>query len=670
MAMTGGKAYCVLSKTSVDGTNKVDLYIYVKEKSQSTSSNSTTLQLGMYVNSTYAIGSWTDFNGSYIGTATSGSNCHSFNGTISYGSGTRWLVQNKEVTVKHDSDGTKTVKIYWKWGVSAYTTYIVGYQNPSGNKSVTLTPIKSSCTKPSTFTASSNNFEDNVTLKWSGAGSGIGNSIASYLIKYRTSSNGSSWGSWTNLSTVASTSASGSKTIDMSSKVSRGYYVQFAIRTQPSNTSYASSYAYSDTLRRKPYTKCTAPSSFGITSDQFETTITLKWSGASAGTNNSISSYYIQYRVSDNGSTWGEWTKLKTISTNKAYYSVDINVSDKVERGQYVQCRIRTQGSAGSSYYSSYKTSGSIQRNPYTDCTAPSKVTLASTNDLKGNAHNDIFQDTIIVSWSKASSGTNNSVDSYKIEYQTATTQNGFSGSWTYHSSTKSTSTAINAVPLVDIGKYIRFRVTAISNIAGYDSTPTISSTVMKRNGSPNSISNFSVTPKSLEFSKGENIKLTWSKSVDTDDNVYYYDLEVCVRSKKTTTDDTWYTGDTWYKLLGSRSENPKTITLSDNTIALNSSAVSHTVSSDNTYYNQVDNISSTTATTPYISFRIRAVDVFGASSAYTYSHILTRHDLPAVYYGIDDEWVKCQLFVGVNNKWVEHIVYVGEDGSWKETAI
>lgn len=151
MAMTGGKAYCVVDETSTSG-NRVRLYIYVKEKSQSTSTNSTILQLGMYVNSTYDIGAWYKSSDSYIGTATSGSNCYTFDGSISKGSGTRWLIENKEVTVKHNTDGTKSVNIYWKWGVNAYTSYISGYQNPSGSKTVALTTIP----QASTITSANN----------------------------------------------------------------------------------------------------------------------------------------------------------------------------------------------------------------------------------------------------------------------------------------------------------------------------------------------------------------------------------------------------------------------------------------------------------------------------------------------------------------------------------
>ena len=145
MAMSGGQGYCVVDETSTSG-NRVRLYIYVKEKSQNTSTNSTILRLGMYVNSTYDIGAWVKSSDSYIGTATSGSNCYTFDGSISKGSGIRWLIENKEVTVKHNTDGTKSVKIYWKWGIDAYTSYISGYQNPSGSKTVTLTTIPQAST--------------------------------------------------------------------------------------------------------------------------------------------------------------------------------------------------------------------------------------------------------------------------------------------------------------------------------------------------------------------------------------------------------------------------------------------------------------------------------------------------------------------------------------------
>lgn len=141
MAMTGGTAVLVSKGTPSGWPGPIELYVYWKEKSQSIASNQTVLSLGMYVvtPSGYYIGEWTDWNGSYIGTAASGANCHSFDGSIPQFKGTRWLAENVEVTVNHNSDGTKNAIIYWHWGVNSVWSGVMN--NPSGSFSVTLTQI-------------------------------------------------------------------------------------------------------------------------------------------------------------------------------------------------------------------------------------------------------------------------------------------------------------------------------------------------------------------------------------------------------------------------------------------------------------------------------------------------------------------------------------------------
>lgn len=143
MAMTGGKAYLVKSEHPNYGERAwtIDLYVYVKEESQSAVDNATVLSLGMYVvtpGGAYTIGPWVKTSDSYIGTATNGANCKTFDGAIPNFSGTRWLIENQRITVPHDNDGTKTVPIYWKWGVnSPWGQYV----NPSGSFNYTITSI-------------------------------------------------------------------------------------------------------------------------------------------------------------------------------------------------------------------------------------------------------------------------------------------------------------------------------------------------------------------------------------------------------------------------------------------------------------------------------------------------------------------------------------------------
>lgn len=143
MAMTGGKAYLVKSEHPNYGAISwtIDLYVYVKEQTQNIAENYTVLSLGMYVQTPSAehdIGPWVASGDSYIGTATSGSNCIVYNGAIPNCGGTRWLIENQNIVVPHNPDGTKTATIYWKWGVnSPWGQYV----KPSGSINHTITPI-------------------------------------------------------------------------------------------------------------------------------------------------------------------------------------------------------------------------------------------------------------------------------------------------------------------------------------------------------------------------------------------------------------------------------------------------------------------------------------------------------------------------------------------------
>ena len=195
MAMTGGTAYLVKSEYTNSGQNNwtVDLYVYVKIVSQNAAANTSTIALGMYVYSKYNIdwGDWSNGGTSYVGTATSGSNCFTFTEGQT-GSGTKWLIENKQVTVTHNSDGTLTLPIYWHWGV--YSTW-GQYLAPSGSKNVTLTAIDRTAPTVS-FTVSS--------ITASGFTISASSSATADIWQYSTD-NGSTW---TQFSTTAGTSAS------------------------------------------------------------------------------------------------------------------------------------------------------------------------------------------------------------------------------------------------------------------------------------------------------------------------------------------------------------------------------------------------------------------------------------------------------------------------------
>lgn len=163
MAMTGGTAKLVSQGTPPGWPGPISLYVYYKEESQDITKNQTVLSLGMYVTTSnqWDIGKWTDFYGSYIGTATSGENAKTFDGTIPNFYGTRWLVENQKVTITHDDDGTKSTTIYWKWGVNSGWSGVMN--NPSGSFNVTLTRIP----RASSITSAANVILGNkCSVKW------------------------------------------------------------------------------------------------------------------------------------------------------------------------------------------------------------------------------------------------------------------------------------------------------------------------------------------------------------------------------------------------------------------------------------------------------------------------------------------------------------------------
>lgn len=163
MAMTGGTAKLVSQGTPPGWPGPVSLYVYYKEESQSIANNQTVLSLGMYVTTPkyWDIGVWSDFYGSYIGTATSGENAKTFNGAIPNFYGTRWLVENQKVTITHDDDGNKTATIYWHWGVHSVWTGVMN--NPSGSFNVSLTRIP----RASTITSAANvTLGNKCNVKW------------------------------------------------------------------------------------------------------------------------------------------------------------------------------------------------------------------------------------------------------------------------------------------------------------------------------------------------------------------------------------------------------------------------------------------------------------------------------------------------------------------------
>lgn len=105
------------------------------------------------------------------------------------------------------------------------------------------------------------------------------------------------------------------------------------------------------------YTACTAPTSFTASPEIFNDKVALAWSGASGGLNNDIGGYQIFRADSVDGVNWSDWEQVVLV----AWPPYTIDTTD-IKHGHYQKYRIRTRGTAGSTYYSGWKESNTIQK--------------------------------------------------------------------------------------------------------------------------------------------------------------------------------------------------------------------------------------------------------------------------------------------------------------------
>lgn len=173
MAMSGGTSKLVTTGQLGTSNATVKLYVYYKT-AQNISKNQSTISCGMYivVSDNYNIGSWTEVVESYVGKTSL-----TFNGAIpSNTKGTVWLAENKNFTVNHNTDGTGSAKIYWRWGVNSSWGHM---EKPSGSISITLPKIA----RKSTFTATNAYIGNQSTITISRA-----NNSFTHTLQYRVGS--------------------------------------------------------------------------------------------------------------------------------------------------------------------------------------------------------------------------------------------------------------------------------------------------------------------------------------------------------------------------------------------------------------------------------------------------------------------------------------------------
>lgn len=205
-------------------------------------------------------------------------------------------------------------------------------------------------------------------------------------------------------------------------------------------------------------TACGAPTSCSVSPTVGEGNVTLSWSGASDGTNNSITSYEIQYSDSSDNSTWGSWTALTTVTTSAT--SGSLSVAPPATRGYYRRFQVRTRGSAGASYYSGWKIStNSVRKN-----IPPEQATVLTASPAVYST------EPVTITWSGATGGTS-PIKGYMIASKTSTNNETWTG-WTVlehfdlSASSGSRRVAASNVP----GTYTRYGLWTIDTLNVYSS--------------------------------------------------------------------------------------------------------------------------------------------------------------------------------------------------------
>ena len=187
---------------------------------------------------------------------------------------------------------------------------------------------------------------------------------------------------------AATTYKSGSFTLNRNSSGNGGFRISFSTSINGNAVSASNSWSLDSVIT---YTKCSAPTTLTVSPTTVgpDGTITVTWSGAKGGTNNSISSYQVYWRITSGGTapSTSTYTGTKNVSSTSTSGSTTVTLSNATD-GYKVVFGIVVRGEAGSSYYSSIKTSSAvtIQTTPTLTISAtPTLFTALGSNGDSGS---------------------------------------------------------------------------------------------------------------------------------------------------------------------------------------------------------------------------------------------------------------------------------------------
>lgn len=192
--------------------------------------------------------------------------------------------------------------------------------------------------------------------------------------------------------------------------------------------------------------------------------ITVSWNGGSAGTNNSVTGYIIQARYPNTDGTYPDanWYQKADLG-NITSTTLDFDGWDG--KNCDIHLRIRTKGSAGSSYYSGWSSIIWIRSLGRTACRAPTSISVSPSSGVWGGT-------TLTISWSGASSGTNNAISGYELYWS----KDNSTFSYTKSLNTTATSGSLTDVPGGTGTGYMYYRIVTKGQVTKYNSPQSASS--------------------------------------------------------------------------------------------------------------------------------------------------------------------------------------------------
>lgn len=375
---------------------------------------------------------------------------------------------------------------------SPYVHYVITYtkSRPNNSQMRYVFTIKTNLNSSGSFLGTGHNLQCTMT---------VNGTSGSVELKSRTESWRGNDVKSTKTLTITCSSTTGNATQGVTFKVDNPY----GTAGEVTNSSYTV------TSSALTYTKCGAPSTFSVDTSQAapSSKVTLSWKGASAGTANAIQRYYTEYTI-DGGSSWAA-TNPYNYNTSSTSGSLTITLPSN--EGETFGFRIRTEGAAGSNYYSDYK-------NLYNALTTYSRPTMSVCSASQSLG-------TYTITWSAGSAGKNNPISKYEIWYSYKTSS---SGSWSTrtHIANVSSSTRSYKWSGGTVGYYYRFSVVALGTNYLHSATDTWSAGYKKDYsytacGAPSNLKSNITNP-----TIGQTITLSWTAgSAGTNNSVTGYEL-------------------------------------------------------------------------------------------------------------------------------------------------